>query len=77
MSEAPGPKLVQFNQQALIRREAKRFYKQISRPGVRAISYVIEREEGGDRHYNINSSHADDSAAAEAFAKAAAAMRGF
>lgn len=68
-----GLKVVELNRDALIRQYAKKFYKEISKRGVRAISWVIERDEA----VNIQSSHALDSDAAEAFAKAAHTMRGF
>lgn len=65
-----GPKVVEFDRRAVVRRYAKRFYKEISKPGLRAVSFVIER----DADWNIQSSHADDSRAAESFRKAAHIM---
>lgn len=68
-----GPKIVEFDSDALMRRYAKKFYKEISKPRVRAISFVIEHENGT----NVQSSHHLEIDAAEAFAKASHAMRGF
>lgn len=65
-----GPVLVQFDRKALLRRYAKAFYKEISKPGVRDISFVIERENG----WNVQSSHRDDSEIALTFRKAANAV---
>lgn len=41
-----GPKLVVLDQKAIIRRYAKEFVKQISKPGIRSITFIIEREDG-------------------------------
>jgi len=71
MSQYRGPKVVPFNREAVVRRFAKIFYREISKPNVRAISFVIERSDA----WNIQSSHALDSDAAEAFSKASAIMR--
>jgi hypothetical protein len=68
---AHGLRIVEIDRKALLRRYAKIFYKEISKPDVRAISFVIERASA----WNVQSSHADDSEAAEAFAKASAIMR--
>jgi hypothetical protein len=73
MATYRGPKLVQFDRKALMRRYAKKFYKEISKPGVRNISFIVEREDGT----NIQSSHTYDSELSETFLKAAHAVRGF
>jgi hypothetical protein len=72
-AEYRGLKVVELDRKAIVRQYAKKFCKEISKPGVRSISWVIERTNG----CNIQSSHRDDSDAAETFAKAAHAMRGF
>jgi len=73
MSQYRGPKLVELDRKAVMRRYAKKFYQEISKPGIRNISFVIERE----GYWNIQSSHKQDSDAAETFRKAAAALEHF
>lgn len=66
-----GPVVVELNRKALMRMYAKRFYKEISKPGLRAVSWIIEREDA----WNIQSSHSDDSTASDTFNKAATIMK--
>jgi len=73
MAEYRGPKLVELDRKAIVRRFAKKFCKEMSKPGVRAISFIVERENGT----NIQSSHADDSELSEILLKAAHSVRGF
>lgn len=73
MPEYRGPKLIKFNSDALMKLYAKRFYKEIAKPGVRAISFIVEREDG----VNVQSSHRIDIDAAEIFARASHTLRGF
>jgi len=68
-----GLKVVALDRKAIVRRVAKRFCKEMSKPGVRAISFIVEREDGT----HIQSSHADDSTLSEIFLKAAHTVRGF
>jgi hypothetical protein len=69
-SEFRGPVLVELDRKALMRMYAKKFYKEISKPGLRAITFVIECEDA----WNIQSSHADDCEAASALRKASSIM---
>jgi hypothetical protein len=71
MMDYRGPKLVPFDRKAVVRKFAKRFYKEISNPGVRNISFIVEREDGC---WNVQSSHRDDSDVVETFRKAANAL---
>jgi hypothetical protein len=71
--EYRGPKLVEFDRKARMRLYAKKFYKEISKPGVRSITFIVEREDG----VNIQSTHAWDSDLSETFLKAAHSVRGF
>jgi hypothetical protein len=68
-----GPKIVELDCKALMRHYAKKFYKEISKPGIRNISFIVEREDG----VNIQSSHTYDSELSETFLKAAHSVRGF
>lgn len=70
MAQYRGPKIVEFDRKVVVRRYAKKFYKEISKPGVRAISFVIEREDA----WNIQTSHRDDIDAVNVFLKAAHIM---
>lgn len=72
-AEFKGPKIVRFDNRAMMRFYAKKFCKEISKPGVRAISFIVEREDG----VNIQSTHPYDSDLSEAFLKAAHSVRGF
>lgn len=73
MKEYKGPKIVPFDSRAILRLMGKRYVKQVSKPGVKAITFVIEREDS----VVIQSSHRDDSETANILEKAASAMRRF
>jgi hypothetical protein len=64
-------KIVPLDRKAIVRRMAKALAREMSKPRVRAISFIVEREDG----WNIQTSHAHDIEAADIFQKAATIMR--
>ena len=70
-AEFKGPKVVPLNNQANLRHIMKRFVKEASRPGVKAITFVIERRDG----VHIESSHPHDIDTATILIKSGNVMR--
>lgn len=69
--EFRGPKLVEFDRRRLLRFYAKKFVKQICKPGVRNVTFIIEREDG----INIQTSHRDEMEIISIMERTAATMR--
>ena len=70
-----GLRLVVLDHKQRIRKTVKQLCKELAKPGVRNLTFVVERGDPGRGTWNIQSTHYDDVETSNVLAMASAAVR--